>query len=207
MAPESRSPASMQGPSGHQPGAPEPPPSTMAAQLISNLSTTNKPPRNGGQDDLKTLLEHLSRMANGPEDLSSPDSKVEHNHMLIYVFVRLVLEPLMTDDPFMDVQKVVSQASDALDAFISAIKETPNVLGCIPKPGPLQSRGEEPLWIWLFPRLLGLLGRKRCDTLTEKIKDLFFVSFQAVSRSLTLWNLASLFFCYLKECATSMSTI
>jgi serine/threonine-protein kinase ATR len=209
MAPVPRDPTAMQRPSGYYTGAAvdsEAPPSTMAAQLINNLSSTNKPLRQGGQDDLKALLE-LSRMANEAEQLSSLDSKLEHNHMLIYVFVRLVLEPLKTNDPFMDVQNVVSQAADALDAFISAIKETPGVLSCIPKPESLQSRCGEPLWVWLFPRLLGLLGRKQCDTLTEKIKDLFFVSFQAVSRFPTLWNLASLFFCYLKECSASMLCI
>lgn len=205
MAPVSWDPATLQGPSGHHTGAiadSEAPPSTMAAQLINNLSSTNKQPRQGGQDDLKALME-LSRMANDAEELASLDAKIEHNHMLIYVFTRLVLEPLMTDDPFMDIQNLVSQAADALDAFISAIKETPVVLSCIPKPGSLQSRGGEPLWTWLFPRLLGLLGRKQCDTLSEKIKDLFFVSFQAVSRFPTLWNLASQFFSYLKQCAAS----
>jgi serine/threonine-protein kinase ATR len=206
MAPVSWDPAALRGLSGHHAGAipdSEAPPSTMAAQLINNLSSTNKQSRQGGQDDLKALVE-LSRMANDAEELKSLDSKIEHNHMLIYVFTRLVLEPLVTDDPFMDVQNVVSQAADALDAFISAIKETPIVLSCIPRPESLQSRGEEPLWAWLFPRLLGLLGRRRCDTLTEKIKDLFFVSFQAVSRFPTLWILASQFFSYLKLCAASM---
>ncbi|KIN07972.1 hypothetical protein OIDMADRAFT_111112 [Oidiodendron maius Zn] len=175
----------------------------MAAQLINNLSTASKP-RQGGQDDLQALLE-LSNMVNRAEESLSPDLRLEHHHLLIYVFVRLVLEPLMSDDPFIDVQNVVSQASDALDAFISAIKETPSVLNCVPQPESLQNRGAEPLWLWLFPRLLGLLGRKRCDALTEKIKDLFFVSFHAVSRLPSLWYLASLFFCYLKEGAATPS--
>ena len=208
MAPVSRDPAVTQGPRGCQTGAPadfEAPPSTMAAQLINNLSTASKP-RQGGQDDLQALLE-LSNMVNRAEESLSPDLRLEHHHLLIYVFVRLVLEPLMSDDPFIDVQNVVSQASDALDAFISAIKETPSVLNCVPQPESLQNRGAEPLWLWLFPRLLGLLGRKRCDTLAEKIKDLFFVSFHAVSRLPSLWYLASLFFCYLKEAAASMSSI
>lgn len=183
----------------------EGPPSTMAAQLISNLSSTNKQPRQGGQDDLKALLE-LSRMANEAGELLTLESKIEHNHMLVYVFTRLVLEPLMGDDPFLDIQNVVSQAADALDAFISAIKETPAIMSCVPEPKSLQSRGLQPLWLWLFPRLLELLGRDRCDVLREKIKDLFFVSFQAVSRLPALWNLASQFFVYLKQCSSSMSS-
>jgi serine/threonine-protein kinase ATR len=180
----------------------EPPPSTMAAALINNLSTTNKPSRQNEQDDLKALWE-LSTMLSNAEEPSNVEAKVEHHHKLIYVFARLVLEPLASDDPFLDIQNVVSQASDAIDAFISAIKETPAVLAYIAKSNSFQGRGPEPLWVWLFPRMLVLLGRRRCDALTEKIKDIFFVSFQAVSRSPKLWDLPSLFFCYLKECATS----
>jgi serine/threonine-protein kinase ATR len=205
MALVSRGPAAKHRPSGQLNGDFEPPQSTMAAQLINNLSSTNKPSRQNGQDDLRALWE-LSNMANSAEELSSLDLKLEYHHKLIYVFVRLVLEPLTTDDPFLDVQNVVSQASDAIDAFILAIKETPSVLAYVSAPGSFQGREHEPLWVWLFPRLLALLGRRRCDSLTEKIKDLFFVSFQAVARSPTLWYLASLFFCYLKECVTSTST-
>jgi len=102
----------------------------------------------------------------------------------------------------MDVQMVVSQAFEALDVFISIVKEVPDVLAyCLPPASTLQGRGGEPLWIWLFPRILALLGRSKCENLTEKIKDFFYVSFQAVSRSPKLWNLTSFFFCYFKECA------
>jgi serine/threonine-protein kinase ATR len=185
-------------------GAFEAPPSTMAAQLINNLSTTNQPSRPVEQDDLQRLMTEVSDLENNSNKTDDVAIKLEHNHKLIYVFARAVLERLTKDDPFMNVQQLVSQASDALDVFMGAIREIPGVLNYVLPAGVmLQGRGEEPLWLWLFPRVLTLLGRWQCEALTEKIKDFFYVSFQAVARSPKLWNLSSLFFNYLRDCASS----
>jgi serine/threonine-protein kinase ATR len=179
----------------------------MAAQLIDNLSATDKP-RQSDQDDLKALMAEVSNAENSGVDFSSLGAKLEHKHKLIYVFTRTVLEKLAVDDPFIDAQRVAAQAYEALDVFITLVKEIPEVLAYVLGPNStFKCRGQEPLWIWLFPRILALLGRRHCEKLTEKIKDFFYISFQAVARSPKLWNLASFFFRYLKECATSMSKI
>jgi serine/threonine-protein kinase ATR len=184
----------------------DPPPSIMAAQLINNLSTANKPSRQVEQEDLKKLMEEVSDQEATISEVTNLDSRLAHKHKLIYVFARAVLERLAGDDPFLDVQMLVHQAADAFDIFMSTIKETCTVLTYCS--GQLEStllgRGQEPLWIWLFPRVLALLGRRQCDALTEKIKDFFYVSFQVVACSPSLWNLSSFFFSYLKECTTSL---
>lgn len=181
------------------------PPSTMAAQLINNLSTPNKPSRHAEQEDLKTLMDEVSNQEASIADFSNAEANLEHKHKLIYVFGRAVLERLAADDPFLDFQKIVPQASDALDIFMSTIKEMPDVLAyCVAPESALLSRGQEPLWFWLFPRALALLGRRQCDALTEKIKDFFYECFQVVARVPKLWTLSSFFFSYLKECAASM---
>ena len=180
-----------------------PPPSTMAAQLINNLSATKKP-RQTEEDDLGTIMKEVSDLENSATELLDVESTLEHKHKLIYIFARAVLERLSADDPFLIVHQLVSQASEALDIFMSTIKDTPGVLEYTLQQGVvLPGRGQEPLWIWLFPRVLTLLGPPQYDPLTEKIKDFFYVSFQAVSRSPKLWNLSSFFFCYLKDCITS----
>jgi len=184
----------------------EPPPSTMAAVLIKKLSNTNKPSRQSDHDELKALMGEVSDVENNGAEFETDEAKVSHKQKLLYLLARTVLEKLSSDDPFMDTTKLVSQASDALDVFVAIIKEAPGVLAYSSSADTvLQGRGQEPLWLWLFPRILTLLGRRHCDNLTEKIKDFFYVSFQAVSRSPKLWNLTSLFFSYLKECAASLS--
>ena len=204
MAPISRIAANGHRLDGQPNGEFEPPPSTMAAQLISSISTA-KPSRPAEQDDLQKLMSEVSALENNGTGQDNLEAKARHKHKLIYVFARAVLERLAQDDPFMNVQEVVGHAADALDIFMNTIKENPTVLGYVLAPGEnLQTRRQEQLWIWLFPKVLTLLGRRGCDPLTEKIKDFFYVSFQAVARSPKLWNLSSFFFCYLKECATSM---
>jgi serine/threonine-protein kinase ATR len=182
------------------------PPSTMAAQLINNLSNPSKSLRQADQEDLKKLMDEVSNQEASTADFSNAEAKLEHKHKLIYVFARAVLERLAGDDPFLDAQKILPQASDALDIFMSTIKEIPDVLAyCVGPESTLLSRGQEPLWFWLFPRILALLGRQQCDSLAEKIKDFFYVSFQVVARSPKLWTLSSFFFSYFKECTTSKS--
>jgi serine/threonine-protein kinase ATR len=189
-------------------GAHEAPPSTMAVQLISNLSTTDEPSRPAEQDDLKRLMREVSDLEISVIQSDDIAVKLEHKNKLIYVFARAVLEKLGIDDPFMNYEPLIVQASDALDIFILAIRELPGVLDYVlPAETTLQSRGQEPLWVWLFPRVLTLLGRRQCEKLTEKIKYFFFISFQVVGRSPQHWNLNSFFFTYLKECITSKYTL
>lgn len=191
-------------------GAFEAPPSTMAAQLISNLAnpsngnptkpSTSREPK---QDELKRLMIEVSELENNAQELTDPDVKLEHKHKLIYVFARAVLERLHNDDPFINLPQLTSQASDALDIFISTILEVPSVLEYSLSPAiSLQTRGPEPLWVWLFPRVLTIFGRRGCDALTEKIKEFFHTCFQVVSRSPKLWKLNFLFFSYLRDCAS-----
>jgi len=202
MAPKSRG---QNGAVDREPGF-EPPPSTMAAVLINKLSNTNKPSRQSDHDELKALMTEISDVENNGIEFENDEAKIEHKQKLLYLLARTVLEKLSGDDPFMDTSKLVLQAADALDVFVAIIKEAPGVLSYSSNTEmDLQGRGQEPLWLWLFPRILTLLGRRHCEKLTDKIKEFFYVSFQAVSNSPKLWNLTSLFFSYLKECATSMS--
>lgn len=176
----------------------------MAAQLINNLSTANKPTRQVEQDDLQRLMSEVSNLENSAVGSTTVVERLEHKHKLIYVFARAVLERLTREDPFMKIEQVILQASEALDIYTSTIQETPTVLAyTLPSNSTLQGRGQEPLWQWLFPRILALAGRRSFEPLTEKIRDFFHACFQAVSRSPKLWNLSSELFCYLKACSTS----
>lgn len=180
----------------------EAPSSTMAAQLINDLSTT-APRRRAGPNDLATLMTEVSSLENNADTVLDAGARLGHKHKLIYVFTCAVLDRLSSNDPFMNIPQLVSQGSEALDIFILTLKETPEVLDFIDDlESPLPGRGQSALWIWLFPRILTLLGRPQLDELVEKIKDFFYACFQVVARSPRLWKLSSAFFFYLKECIT-----
>lgn len=205
MAPVSRSAVSktrLDVPASGPLGPYDAPPSTMAAQLINNLSTIEEASRPAEKNDLKSLMEEvLEQDANESDDVIS---KLEQKHKLIYVFTRAVLERLSSDDPFMNQEQLVGQASDALEIFTVVVRELPGVLEYVLPAGvALHSRGQEPLWTWLFPRVLKLLGRRNCEKLTEKIKDFFYISFQAAGGSPQHWNLTSFIFTYLRECVST----
>lgn len=209
MAPASRSSSATLRSNSHANGDSGPfeaPPSTMAAQLINGISTTKQPAQPAEQSYLQSIMSEVSSMENSAIKPDDPAVLLVHKHKLIYVLARALLEKLGGEDPFLDVQQAVSQASEALDVFAATIKEFPEVLEYVlPAGTTLQARGSAPLWVWLFPRVLTLLGQANCESLSGRIERLFSVSFQAVSQSPKLWNMSSMFFIYFKECVTSMS--
>ncbi len=180
------------------------PPSTLAAHLASNLSHSRRPSKHGEQEDFQRLLLEVSRHEQDPNRDTSIEAVIEHHHKLIYVVVKAVLEVLTRDDSVLN-EQLLQQASDGLDILIVTIKETPEVLDHIAdSDSQLQTGRNAPLWMWLFPRVLALVGRQRCDVLHEKITDFFWVSFSTVSKSLKLWTLNTSFFSYLRRCADGM---
>lgn len=176
-------------------------PSTLAANLVNNLSGVRKPPRKDEQELRKLLLE-VSENEEAVDGASSTEAVIEHHYKLIYAVTSLALEELTTDDPFADEEQLLEQASDGLDALIGAIKETPAVLAHTASDRiEFRSASKFPLWIWLFPRLLALVGMERCQVLQLKIRALFMVAFATVPKSQQLWSLNSALFCYLQRCA------
>lgn len=188
------------------PGRWEAPSSTMAAQLINNLST-KKPSRQIEHDDLQSLMTEVSSRENDPSDFPDSEAMLDHKHKLSYVIARVVLEKVNKNDPFMNVQNVVDQACEALDVLILTVKDVPNILDYKLNPNhPLKTRGPEPFWIWLFPRVLSCLGRRNCKKLTAKVEMFLSTSFEIIARSPKLWGSNSSFFVYLKESVSSKCT-
>ncbi|KAI9731830.1 MAG: serine/threonine-protein kinase M1 [Claussenomyces sp. TS43310] len=180
----------------------EPPPSTLAANLVNNLPAKRNPARSEEQEDFQHLLLEVSEsreVESGDDDV---EAKLEQHHKLIYVVTKAVLELPIKKNPFTNVQQQLQQASEALDILIATIKETPEVLLHVTGPQARIRRGSRfPLWIWLSPRLLALLGREGCGALQDKIQEFFEISFTAASRSVHLWALNTSLFNYLRLCA------
>ncbi|KAG4443512.1 hypothetical protein IFR05_000985 [Cadophora sp. M221] len=183
----------------------------MAAQLISDLSTrgNNHPSTEKPLDALQIIINELSAdeqelvmaLQEDPAFVEDMDIKLVRKHKLIYTFTRALLEKLASDDPFMDLEEFAQQGNEALDIYVSTIKECPQLLAYTPPPDQiLEGRGTEPLCSWLIPRVLVLLGRKGCEKLTENIKALFDVFFQIIPRDPNLWCWESILLDYLKGC-------
>ncbi|ETS84314.1 hypothetical protein PFICI_02339 [Pestalotiopsis fici W106-1] len=180
-----------------------PPPSTLAAQLVENITA---PPRSSRPDEtaeLKRCFGIIEKVKNQPALLTTPAQRIEHNHMLIYVYVRVVLESLRWDDPFADVTHLSSEALRAINFLRMTIKETPNVLLTTPEEQQFLFRGQSPLWLWILPKVLKVLGRDKCPDLTKAIKDLLQDVFLVICHTGSLWPLLPPYLKYIQDCIKS----
>lgn len=182
-----------------------PPPSTLAAQLVESIAASTKVSRTDENSELKGLLATIQRVKDNPDLLKSPDDRIEHNHMLIYVYCRVVLENIKLDDPFLDRANVRSESQKAINFLRFTIKETPSVLLHQNENRGLLFRGQEPLWVWLLPQLLRLLGHPQCLELDSSIEGFLQYILLLVARTGSLWKLAPFLGLYLRASLTCMS--
>ncbi|RDA91201.1 hypothetical protein CP533_4836 [Ophiocordyceps camponoti-saundersi (nom. inval.)] len=178
------------------------PPSTLAAQLVENISTSAKSSRSDESSELRRLLAIIQRDKNKPDSQKTNSEKVDYNHMLIYVYCRVALEGIQPDDPFLDRHRVHAEFSKAINFFRYTIKETPNVLKIYGHD--LFSRGREPLWVWLLPRILRFLGHAQLLDLEGSIEGFLQYLLLMVSRKNCLWDMSALLSIYLRACLTGV---
>lgn len=184
---------------GFAPLTNQPPPSTLAAQLVDTIPTPAARSSHPDEtNELKRLFAVIERIKNQPELVKTDQEKIEHNHTLIYVYTRVVLEALQWDDPFARNAALVSEASKALNFLQVTIDETPAVLTYTASDEAFLFRGREPLWLWLLPRVLRMLGSERCILLTSAIEHLCSSVFHHASRLSSLWELGPRILLYLQ---------
>lgn len=176
-----------------------PPPSTLAAQLVENISASTKSTRSDENAELKKLFAVIEKVKNKPELLETAEQRTDHNHMLIYVYARVVLEGIKLDDPFADRNHMRNEALKAINFLKVTIEETPNVLNHTTDGKQFVFRGEEPLWIWVFPKILRLLGHSRCLELMGDFEGFFQFVILVVIRTGSMWKLLPSMLLYLRE--------
>lgn len=179
-----------------------PPPSTLAAQLVENISASTRSSRPDETAELKRLFGTIEEVKNQPELLTSIGDRVEHNHMLIYVYARVVLEGLRWEEPFADSTQLSHDALRAISFLRVTIAETPTVLLVTSTRQPLIFRGQEPLWLWILPKVLRMLGREQCLALTVAIEGFLQDVFLMICQNGSLWPLLSPYQRYIQESTT-----
>ncbi|KAI0019098.1 phosphatidyl inositol 3-kinase-like protein [Xylariomycetidae sp. FL0641] len=175
------------------------PPSTLAAQLAGNISSTARSSRPDEIAELKRFFTTIEQVKNQPDVLVSAKERVDHNHMLIYVYARVVLEPLKWDDPFADRAQLRTEAIRAISFLRVTIRETPDVLLASAEPGSFRLHGPEPLWIWIFPKILKLLACRACADLAPIIESFFQELYVVACQVSSLWSFIPDFLAYLSS--------
>ncbi|TPX13910.1 uncharacterized protein E0L32_005610 [Thyridium curvatum] len=182
-----------------------PPPSTLAAQLVGNFSnSTRTAARSDETQELKRLFAIIEEVKDSPELLKTSAERIEHNHMLIYVYTRVALDGLKWDNPFASQATATAEALKAISFLRVTIKETPSVLNFCSEPGALLLRGREPLWVWMLPRILRMLGQVQCLDLTSAITSFCVFLFQISDHSGALWGTVPQLIRYYQTCFTAI---
>ncbi|KAL2269062.1 hypothetical protein VTJ83DRAFT_3908 [Remersonia thermophila] len=166
------------------------PPSTLAAQLVQTISpSAQKSSRPDETTELKRLFAAIERVKNDPACLKTDAERVEHNHLLIYVCGGVFLDSLKLDDAFADRDKLRADALKAVNFLRVTITETPTVLERTTDGKTFLARGPEPLWAWILPRLLRMLGHRRCLTISGEIEELCRLVLRLAAGNPALWDL------------------
>lgn len=182
-----------------------PPPSTLAAQLVENISTSARSSRSDENSELRGLFAIIQRVKDDPTILKSLEDRVGHNHMLTYVYCRVVLAGLKLDDPRVTRDHIRTEVVKALNFLRFTIKETPSVLLHASDQHGFMFRGTQPLWVWLLPQLFVLLGHHKCAVLTDPIEGFVQYVMLTICRTPILWRLMTPLLQYLKAALTGTS--
>ena len=178
------------------------PPSTLAAQLVEDISPSTKSSRSDENAELKGHFATIQRVKDNPDLLKTPSERVEHNHMLIYVYCRAVLENIKLDDPFLDRAHARAEVLKTINFLRFTIKETPSVLNSHIVGEGFLFRGQEPLWTWLLPQLLRMLGHPHCLELQGSIEGFLQYLLLVTTRGETLREVAPALGLYLRASLT-----
>lgn len=180
-----------------------PPASTLAAQLVENLSSSSKLAKSEENRELDGFLQTIQRVADNPELLKTTNERIEHNHMISYVYTRAALDGIKLEDPVLNPNRVRNDALKAINFLRFSIKETPSLLNYKTTGQGFLFRGGEPLWVWLVPRLLRLLGHEKCEDLQGSIEGFLQYLQLTAARHGSLWGFAASFAHYLRATLSS----
>ncbi|KAI9793452.1 MAG: serine/threonine-protein kinase M1 [Candelina submexicana] len=175
---------------GSKHGNGEPPPSTLAAQLVDNLSSVNREPQ---QDDQRNFEQLLLTIV-GSDGMSATsggviETDLNDNYKLINVVTRAGLEVMLQDDPFAERRHLLPQALNSILVIELTIQRTPAVLFFNP-PNIAKESGklQVPLYLWLLPKLLALSTVKDANHFQQKLMNLLSTILTVTTRYPRGWQ-------------------
>ena len=138
------------------------PPSTLAAQLLHRMEET---PGKLRQDEVtfRQLLKEVLDTQDEPTSSASESSDtLLTNYKLIFVIVKVGLDPGHQHGQSSDQNESVKQAMNCLKAIMQTIQRTPSIL-FIPPNASDQLISDPPMFLWLIPKLLLLTTLSNSD--------------------------------------------
>jgi len=151
----------------------DPPPSTLAAQLVNHLTDGKKHSKNQDQETFRQLLrEVLGAESEHNSQARMHDTDHDVNYKLVYVIVKAGLETLTNGDPFGGQAGRSTQAIDSLTAVEYTLIKSPEILFILTSGQEFDPNPHLPLFLWLIPKLLAVAGQVQDDTVIDRILKL-----------------------------------
>lgn len=157
-----------------------PPASTVAAQIVENLTQGQYPARQPDKEEFQRLLHEILNPDDDGDDVAeSVETNVDINCRLIYVVVRAGLDSLSNQDAFEDQDEIQKQAVASLSVVELTVRRSPEVL-LSTLHGPQQVGS---LYLWLVPRLFIILGSTENKLIRRRICEVFKTTLMAEKAS------------------------
>lgn len=154
-----------------------PPPSTIAAQIVHNAANANSRQDAAAKVTFDELLKEFLQHPSTDE----PDAQLI---ALISVVVEAGLEGLFKDDPFAQDQQR-EQGIRSVDAIIYLLHQKPHLL-LSAKDSDDSGTPQPPVIVWLFPKLLGLLTHATLRPIHWHIRDLLSFCLSVLAQTSTV---------------------
>lgn len=178
---------------GHTTG--NPPPSTIAAQIVHNASNIHARQDAAAKVSFGELVKEFLQHPNTDE----PDQQLV---ALISVIAEAGLEGLFKDDPFAQDQQR-QQGIDSIAALKLILKQKPHLL-LSTKDGDEDGSPRPPLLLWLYPKLLGLLTHATLHSVHKSVQELLTLCLEVQVQTSALWRHAAAVVQLYKSCVQCM---
>ncbi|KAH7138990.1 hypothetical protein B0J11DRAFT_32467 [Dendryphion nanum] len=160
-----------------------PPPSTIAAQIVDNASKVHDQREPESRRDFERLLdEYLNDPATRADE---PDSLLLN---VLFLVTQAGLDVLLGDNPF-GVSLLLPTAVKSISAIRLTIELRPHLLLNVHEPAE-DGTPRPPLFISLIPKLLGLLGESNLDVIQDPLQQLLVTFFDALNQTSSSWRRA-----------------
>ena len=181
----------------------ETPPSTIAAQIVNNLSTAKGQHKAEDRENFEQLLcELLSAGDEAFTDGAAIETDPNINYKLICVVTRAGLGNLLHDDPFADHDHCLSQAMRCLTVLQLTIQKSRTTLFDHPSTFVDDDTIKVPLYVWFLPKLLAVLGHPQAEPLQDKVTEVLIAVVLAAAGSSKPWFNIRRLLMYFKSCVT-----
>lgn len=182
------------------------PQSTIAAQIVQNLSTKNGDPQPADRGSFQQLLvEILGAESDQSAENRAFEKDFNVNYRLVCVVIKAGLDVLLSQDPFITPENLLVQASNSVSVIHLTIQKTPQILFFSPTSDVEGSdKFQPPLFVLLLPKIFSLLGHPTANSLQGKLTDLLLLLFEVTTGSSESWKRSGELLRYFRACINGM---